>query len=98
MNKNKLSTEELHEMIVDASLNTNGAFDHIIKYEVSDFWDNFAEMEYEPQDIADIVFYGDYRPSDDVIGFNGNGNLESMAEEDYRKDLLYYFEEYYQEV
>ena len=98
MNKNELSTMELHEMMVEANLNTNGAYDHIIKYEEAEFWDNFAHDEYTHQEVILMVLYGDCRPSDEFIGYDGNGNLESMSEYDYRQDLLDYFEEYSQEL
>lgn len=98
MNKNELSTMELHEMLVEANMVTNGAYDHIIKYEESDFWDNFAHDEYTHQEVINMALYGDYSPSDDFIGYDGYGNIESMTEEDYRQELLDYFEEYSEEV
>ena len=98
MNKNEMTTNELQEIMIEANLNTNGAFDNIIKYEESDFWDNFAAMEYEPQDIALMVAYGSYKPYHDFIGFDGYGNIESMTEEEYRQELLEYYEEYSEEV
>lgn len=98
MNKNEMTTNQLQEMIIEANMNTNGAFDNIIKYEESDFWDNFADMEYDSKDIALMVSYGDYKPYHEFIGYNGRGNIESMTEEDYRQELLYYYEEYYMEV
>lgn len=98
MNKNELSTMELHEIMEQANEVTNGAYDHIIKYEESEFWDNFAAMEYEPQDIVNMVVYGSYKPYHDFIGYDGYGNLESLSEEEYREELLSYFEEYSEEV
>lgn len=98
MKKNEMTTNELQELIIEANLNTNGAYDHIIKYEESDFWDNFAAMEYAPQDIANMVVYGSYKPYHDFIGFDGYGNIESMTEEEYRQELLDYYEEYSEEV
>ena len=97
MNKNEMTTNELQKIIIEANLNTNGAFNNIIKYNESDFWDNFAAME-EPQDIALMVAYGDYRPYHEFIGFDGYGNIESMTEEEYRQELLDYYEEYSEEV
>ena len=94
INKNELSTRELHEMMVEADMNTNGAYEHILKYEEDCFWDNFAEMEYTHQEVISMALYGDYRPTDDRVGYDGNGNLESTTEEEYRQELLYYFEEY----
>ena len=98
MNKNEMTTTELQELIIEANFNTNGAYDHIIKYEESDFWDNFAAMEYDLKDIANMVAYGSYKPYHDFIGLDGYGNLESMTKEEYKQELLYYFEEYSEEV
>ena len=98
MNKNEMTTTELQELIIEANLNTNGAYAHIIKYEESEFWDIFTDMEHEPQDIANMVAYGSYKPYHDFIGLDGYGNLESMTEEEYRQELLDYYEEYSEEV
>ena len=98
MNKNEMTTNQLQELIIEANLNTNGAYDHIIKYEESDFWDNFTDMKYDLKDIANMVAYGSYKPYHDFIGFDGYGNIESMTEEEYRQELLDYFEEYSEEV
>lgn len=98
MKKNEMTTTELNLMLIEANLNTNGSFDNIIKYEESDFWDNFAAMEYDSKDIANMVAYGSYKPYHDFIGFDGSGNIESMTEEEYKQELLYYFEEYSEEV
>lgn len=98
MNKNEMTTTELNLMLIEANLNTNGAFDNIIKYEESEFWDIFAAMEYDSKDIANMVAYGSYKPYHDFIGYDGRGNIESMTEEEYRQELLYYFEEYSEEV
>ena len=98
MNKKEMTTNQLQELIIEANLNTNGAYDHIIKYEESEFWDIFTDMEHEPQDIANMVAYGDYRPYHEFIGYDGYGNIESMTEEEYRQELLDYYEEYSMEV
>ena len=98
MNKNEMTTNELQEIIIEANLNTNGSFDNIIKYEESDFWDNFAAMEYDLKDIANMVAYGSYKPYHEFIGFDGYGNIESMTKEEYRQELLDYYEEYSEEV
>src|SRR5699024_145894 len=98
MNKNEMTINELQEIIIEANTNTNGAYYHIIKYEESEFWDNFAAMEYDSKDIADMVAYGSYKPYHDFVGYDGYGNIESMTEEEYRQELLDYYEEYSQEV
>ena len=47
---------------------------------------------------TNMVAYGDYRPYHDFIGLDGYGNLESMTKEEYKQELIYYFEEYSEEV
>ena len=98
MNKNEMTTNQLQELIIEANLNTNGAFDNIIKYESDIFWCDLELREASPQDIANMVAYGSYKPYHDFIGFDGSGNIESMTEEEYKQELLYYFEEYSEEV
>lgn len=98
MNKKEMTTNELQEIIIEANLNTNGAFDNIIKYEESEFWNIFTDMEYDSKDIVNMVAYGSYKPYHDFIGYDGNGNIESMTEEEYRQELLDYYEEYSEEV
>ena len=98
MNKNEMTTTELNLMLIEANENTNGSFEHIVKYEESDFWDNFAAMEYDSKDIANMVAYGSYKPYHEFIGFDGYGNIQSMTEEEYRQELLDYYEEYSMEV
>ena len=98
MNKNEMTTNELQGIIIEANLNTDGAFDNIIKYEESEFWNIFTDMKYDSKDIANMVAYGSYKPYHDFIGFDGYGNIESMTEEEYKQELLYYFEEYSEEV
>ena len=98
MNKNEMTTNQLQELIIEANLNTNGAYDHIIKYGESEFWDIFTAMEYDSKAIANMVAYGSYKPYHEFIGFDGYGNIESMTEEEYRQELLDYYEEYSMEV
>lgn len=98
MNKNEMTTNELQEIIIEANENTNGAFEHIVKYESDIFWCDLELREASPQDIALMVAYGSYKPYHEFIGFDGYGNIESMTEEEYRQELLYYFEEYSEEV
>ena len=98
MNKNEMTTNELQGIIIEANINTNGSFDNIIKYEESEFWDIFTDMEYDSKDIANMVAYGSYKPYHEFIGFDGYGNIESMTEEEYRQELLDYYEEYSEEV
>lgn len=98
MNKNEMTTTELNLMLIEANENTNGAFENIVKYESDIFWCDLELREASPQDIANMVVYGSYKPYHEFIGFDGYGNLESMTEDDYRQELLDYFEEYSKEV
>lgn len=98
MNKNELTTMELHEMMEQANENTNGAYEHVLKYESNIFWCDLELREASPQDIALMVAYGNYRPYHEFIGFDGYGNIQSMTKEEYRQELLDYFEEYIEEV
>lgn len=98
MNKNELSTMELHEMLLEANENTNGGYEHIIKYKSDYFWSDLELQYISPQDIANMISYGSYKPYHEFVGFDGYGNIESMTEEDYRQKLLDYFDEYSEEV
>ena len=98
MNKNEMTTTELQEIIIEANLNTNEAFEHIVKYERNIFWRDLELREASPRDIALMIAYGSYKPYHEFIGFDGYGNIQSMTEEEYRQELLYYFEEYSEEV
>ena len=98
MKKNEMTTTELNLMLIEANENTNGSFEHIVKYESDIFWDDLELREASPQDIALMVAYGSYKPYHEFIGFDGYGNIESMTEEEYRQELLEYFEEYSEEV
>ena len=89
---------ELHEIMEQANEVTNGAYDHVLKYEEAVFWTSLEMQELTPQEAINMALYGDYSPSDDFVGYDGYGNLESMTEEDYRQDLLDYYEEYSAEL
>lgn len=98
MNKNEMTTTELNLMLIEANENTNGAFENIVKYESDIFWCDLELREASPQDIANMVVYGSYKPYHEFVGFDGYGNIKSMTEEDYRQELLDYFDEYSEEV
>lgn len=98
MNKNEMTTTELNLMLIEANENTNGAFENIVKYESDIFWCDLELRGANPQDIANMVAYGSYKPYHEFVGFDGYGNIESMTEEDYRQELLDYFDEYSEEV
>lgn len=98
MKKNEMTTNQLNLMLIEANENTNGAFEHIVKYESNIFWCDLELREASPQDIALMVAYGSYKPYHEYVGFDGYGNIESLSEEEYRQELLDYYEEYSEEV
>ncbi|ANT44666.1 hypothetical protein HOR18_gp003 [Staphylococcus phage vB_SscM-1] len=98
MNKNELSTMELHEMLVEANENTNGAYEHVLKYEEAVFWSDLEMRELSPQEAINMALYGSYKTHHTYIGLDGYGNLAGMTEAEYRKELLDLYEEYSQEL
>lgn len=98
MNKNEMTTNELNLMLIEANENTNGAFENIVKYESDIFWCDLEIQDLTHEEVINMVWYGNYKPYHEYIGFDGYGNIESMTEEDYRQELLDYYEEYSEEV
>jgi len=82
--------EELNEMLHEVS-SYNGGYENIVKYDRDIFWDLVNGLE--PENIANMIYFGDYNPHDEYIGFNGYGNLESMDTMEYYDELLSYEEE-----
>lgn len=92
MNIEELSIEELTELAHET-----GDFEHIVKWELDEFFDMLSDWNLDPQDIANMIYFGGYSPLDDYAGFDGNGNIETMSKkqyekeiEDLREDLEYY--------
>lgn len=92
MNIEELGFEELNELAHES-----GDFDHIVKHELDEFFEMLKELDYDPQNVANMIYYGSYSPIDDYAGFDGNGNIETMSRkqyekeiEDLREDLEYY--------
>ena len=82
MNIEELSIEELTELAHET-----GDFEHIVKWELDEFFEMLSERNYDPQDIANMIFFGDYSPFDDYAGFDGNGNIETMNREQYEEEI-----------
>ena len=82
MNIEELGFEELNELAHET-----GDFDHIVKHELDEFFEMLSEYDYDPQDIANMIFFGDYSPFDDYAGFDGNGNIETMNREQYEEEI-----------
>lgn len=85
--------QELQELIQEVNENTNGAYDNVIKYHSDEFWELLELGEYSPVNIANMIYFGSYNPLDEFIGYDGNGNIESMDEIEYFSELEYYEEE-----
>lgn len=92
-NFTKENLQELQELIQEVNENTNGAYDNVIKYHSEEFWEVVELGEYSPLKIANMTYFGSYSPSDEFIGYDGNGNIESMNEKEYFNELEYYKEE-----
>ena len=82
--------EELREMLSEVS-SYNGGYENIVKYDSDMFWDLMDGEELER--IANMIYFGDYNPHDEYVGFNGYGNIESMDAMEYYDELLSYEEE-----
>jgi len=82
MNIEELEFEELNELA-----HKTGDFEHIVKHELDEFFEMLSGDNYDPQDIANMIFYGDYSPLDDYAGFDGNGNIETMNREQYEEEI-----------
>lgn len=82
MSIKELGFEELNELAHES-----GDFDHIVKHELDEFFEILKELDYDPQNVANMIFYGAYSPFDDYAGFDGNGNIETMSREQYEKEI-----------
>ena len=81
------SLKDLKELIFIANEKTNGGYEHTIKYPTSEFWGMLEVREESQQRIANMVAYGNYNPLHGFIGYDRNGNIESMTQEEYESDL-----------
>ncbi len=81
---------ELQELLLQANEESNGAYEHIIKTDFATFWDSLEMQEMDNEKIANMIFYGSYNPTHEYIGLNGYGNIETMTEQDYYKELQEY--------
>ena len=93
INFTKEKLQELQELIQEVNENTNGAYENIIKYPSVEFWEVFELGEYDSLKIANMIHFGSYNPLDEFIGYDGNGNIESMNEIEYFNELECYKKE-----
>lgn len=82
--------EELREKLQEVN-SYNGGYENIEKFDNVSFWDLLDGVE--PERIANMIYFGDYNPHDEYVGFNGYGNIESMDAMEYYDELLSYEEE-----
>ena len=82
MNIEELGFEELNELAHET-----GDFEHIVKWELDEFFEMLKELDYDPQNIANMIYFGGYSPFDDYAGFDGYGNIETMNREQYEKEI-----------
>ena len=73
--------------IVQELINWNSSLDNLRVYENDE---EFFEMFFKgthPMEIARAICYGDYGYNDEYVRFNGYGNLESLSDYQYEKEL-----------
>ena len=82
MNIEELEFEELNRLAHE-----RGDFEHIVKWELDEFFEMLSERNYDPQDIANMIYFGAYSPFDYYAGFDGDGNIETMHRERYEEEI-----------
>lgn len=92
LNNNCLTFAELQEAIIEANIESNLAWDHIIKYPKDEFFGDILHFD-DAEDLLNMAFYGNYKPLHEFIGFDGNGNIESMDKQEYYAELLRFQDE-----
>lgn len=84
---NKHNTELLRQLVQAV----NSWDDSLDSYEVYDFDDDFFDTYFtgKPEEAARATYFGAIQSwMDDYIRFNGYGNLESLSEYAYNRELL----------
>ena len=82
-----LGDSEYLMTIVQELNNWNGNLDYLRVYENDE---EFFEMFFEgthPMEIVRMTYYGDYKYMDEYVRFNGYGNLESLSDYQYEREL-----------
>ena len=97
LEKNCLNFEELQEAIKEANINSNMAWDHIIKHEKTEFFNEVLNYK-DSEDLLNMAFYGSYNPNNDFIGYDGNGNIESLSKNEYYNELIKFQDEIIQDL
>lgn len=97
LSSNCLTFEELQESIKQANTNSGLAWDHIVKYPKDEFMNdilNYSDIE----NLLNMAFYGGYNPNHEYVGYDGNGNIESMDKITYHMELLRFQDEIIQDL
>lgn len=97
LSNNCLTFEELQEAIKEANTNSGLAWDHIVKYPKYEFMNeilNYSDIE----SLLTMAFYGGYNPNHEYVGYDGNGNIESMDKITYHMELLRFQDEIIQDL
>ena len=84
-----LTTKDLRNMTQECN-SWNGSLDHLEYY---NFDDEFFDMFENKMEVCRATCYGDVNFTDEYIHFNAYGNLESISEWEYEKELEDYKEE-----
>lgn len=87
LKNNCLTFNELQQAIKEANTNSGLAWDHIVKYPKDEFMNeilNYSDIE----SLLTMAFYGGYNPNHEYVGYDGNGNIESMDKITYHMELL----------
>lgn len=87
LKNNCLTFNELQEAIKEANTNSGLAWDHIVKYPKDEFFDeilNYSDID----NLLNMAFYGGFNPNHEYVGYDGNGNIESMDKITYHMELV----------
>jgi hypothetical protein len=76
--------EELKVVVGDVTA-YNGSLEYLAVWDNDEFTIN--ELFANPYEVLKSSFYGDYNFNDDLIKFNGYGNIESLNNYDYEEEL-----------
>lgn len=94
-----LSKEELVELLQHMNA-YDGCFDDAIYYDMDEF--DGLMSDYNPMQIAQMIWFGEFNPNDDFFRFNAYANLESadwrdveVEAEDLKDDIIDHLVNYY---
>mgnify|MGYP006878012507 CR=1 FL=1 len=97
LKNNCLTFNELQEAIKEANTNSGLAWDHIVKYPKYEFMNEILSYS-DIESLLTMAFYGGYNPNHEYVGYDGNGNIESMDKITYHMELLRFQDEIIQDL